>query len=316
MKHTPLETRLARAGRRSDLRRLQDYASPPMATSAWMPANDNEVGSTQVDRIVEIRPSPDEMVCLAARDAIKARGGYGPITAAELDAPMRARLRVDSKGVITQWLGGDNRWHDTAELFRQPKGKRRKTDEERRADNERHLAIRGSGGFPAASTYRERDSEGEDYRRNRAAYWAQILCACNDNRRREIDRLGVGGGHAFEEAWANTGLPPASRIPKHMTAIAPGAEFMGYRQHRNVTATPGSFVGPASGPEDALVAAMDAPRVTAALAAHAAVLEASLDVLTAREIAAANGWGNTKAGERKAVAAQDNALDALAKLAA
>jgi hypothetical protein len=55
-----------------------------------MPANDNEVGGTQVDRIVEIRPSPDEMVRLAAKDAIRARDGYGPIIAAELDAPMRA----------------------------------------------------------------------------------------------------------------------------------------------------------------------------------------------------------------------------------
>jgi hypothetical protein len=281
-----------------------------------MPANDNQPSGTQIDRIVEIRPSPDEMVRLTVKDAIKARRGYGPITAAELDVPMRARLRTDHRGHITHWLGGDNRWHDTAELFRQPKGKRRKTDEEREADNQRHLAISGSGGFPAASTYRERGSEGEDYRRNRAAYWAQTLSACSDNRRREIDRLGVGGGHAFGEAWANAGLPPACRIPRYKTAIAPGAEFLGYRQHPNVTATLGSFVGPASGPEDTIIATMDAPQVAAALAAHAAVLEASLDGLTAREIAAANGWGNTKAGERKAVAAQDNALEALAKLAA
>ena len=278
-----------------------------------MPANDNEVGNTQIDRIVEIRPSPDEIVRHAAKDAIRARDGYGPITPQELDAPMRARLRLDARAQITQWLGGDNRWHDTAELFRQPKGKRRKTDEERQADNERHLAIRGSGGFPPASTYRERGSGGEDYRRNRAAYWAQTLSACNDNRRREIDRLGVGGGHAFVEARSNAGLASAERYQR---GVARGAEFMGYRQHRNVTATPGSFVGPASGPRDALVAALDAPRVTATLAAHAAVLEASMDGLTAREIAAANGWANTKAGERKAVAAQDNALEALAKLAA
>lgn len=81
-RHTPLESRLARAGRRSDLRRLQDYAAPH-APSAWMPANDNEVASTQIDRVVEIRPSPDEMVWLAAKDAIRARGGYGPITAGE-----------------------------------------------------------------------------------------------------------------------------------------------------------------------------------------------------------------------------------------
>ncbi|UGX92431.1 hypothetical protein G6321_00043155 [Bradyrhizobium barranii subsp. barranii] len=51
----------------------------------------------------------------------------------ELDTPMRARLRLDARGQVTQWLGGlDNRWHDAAELFRQVKGGRRKSDEEGR----------------------------------------------------------------------------------------------------------------------------------------------------------------------------------------
>ncbi|WP_157158540.1 hypothetical protein [Bradyrhizobium sp. WSM1253] len=280
-----------------------------------MPANDNSPSGTQVDRVIEIRPSPDEMVRLAVKDAIRARDGYGPITAAELDATMRARLRI-KRGQITAWLGSDGRWHDAAELFRQEKGRRRKMDEDRQADNERHLAIRGSGGFPAASTYRERGSEGEDYRRQRAAYWAQTVSACNDNARREIDRLGVGGRHAFGEAWANAGLPPACRIPRYMTAVAPGAEFLGYRQHRNITATPGSFVGPASGPQEALIAGLDALKTKAGLGEHFHVLEDSLDGLTAREIAAERGWGNGKAGERRAVAAQDSALQTLAQLAA
>jgi hypothetical protein len=169
-KQIPLERRLARAGRRSDLRLLQGYATPH-APSAWMPANDNEVVSIQVDRIVEIRPSPDEMVRLAAKDAIRARDGYGPITAAELDVPMRARLRIDRRGQITAWLGSDGRWHDTAELFRQPKGKRRKTDEERQADNARHLSIPATGAFPERSGYVVHGSEGQVYRRNRAARW-------------------------------------------------------------------------------------------------------------------------------------------------
>ncbi|MBR0863194.1 hypothetical protein ACVIWV_000022 [Bradyrhizobium diazoefficiens] len=253
----------------------------------------------------------DEMVRLAAKNAIRARGGYGPITAAELDTPMRARLRLDARGQVTQWLGGDNRWHDAAELFRQVKGGRRKSDEEREADNQRHLSIIGSGGFPVASTYRERGSEGEDYRRMRGAHWAQSLCACNDNRRVEIDRAGLGSRATFAAARSNAGLAPAERCP---TGIARGTEFMGYRQHRNVTATPGSFVGPASGPEDALIAALDAPKIRANLGEHFPVLEDSLDGLTAREIAAANGWGNGKAEERRAVKAQDLALAAVASL--
>ncbi|MBB4395176.1 hypothetical protein [Bradyrhizobium sp. ERR14] len=71
--------------------------------------------------------------------------------------------------------------------------------------------------------------------------------------------------------------------------MARGAEFLGYRQHRNNTATKGSFDGPACGPEDALISTLDAPHVAAALGDHLAVLEASLDGLTAREIGAANG---------------------------
>jgi hypothetical protein len=307
----PIETRLARAGRRSDLRRLQDYAAPH-TTSAWMPANDNEVGSTQVDRIVEIWPSPDEMMRIAAKDAIKTRGIYGPITPTELDAAARRHIKVEG-GRILKWKGSDNRWHEAAELFRQAKGSRRKTDEEREADNQRHLSIRGSGGFPAASSYRQRGSEGEDYQRLRAAYWAQTIAVANCNARVDIDRAGLGGRHSFNQARSNAGLPPAERCH---TGIARGAEFLGYRQHRNVTSTPGSLVGPASGPEDALIAALDAPQVKARLGEHLAVLEASLDGLTARQIADTKGWGSSKAGERKAVLAQDNALQALAKIAA
>lgn len=59
---------------------------------------------------------------------------------------------------------------------------------------------------------------------------------------------------------------------------------------------------------------MDAPLVTASLGEHFAVLEASLDGATARQIAAANGWGNSKTGERRAVLAQDDALAVLAAM--
>ena len=62
-----------------------------------------------------------------------------------------------------KWRALIYRWHDAADLSRQVKGARRKTDEEREADNQRHLAIRSSGGFPTASTYRDRRAEGENY---------------------------------------------------------------------------------------------------------------------------------------------------------
>lgn len=76
------------------MRLLQQYAGPPV-TSAWMPANDNEVVSTRVDRIVEIRPSPKEQIRIAAKDAIRARGTYGPITPHELDVAARRNIKVE-----------------------------------------------------------------------------------------------------------------------------------------------------------------------------------------------------------------------------
>ncbi|MGM4954353.1 hypothetical protein ACT4MK_03230 [Bradyrhizobium barranii] len=63
-----------------------------------------------------------------------------------------------------------------------------------------------------------------------------------------------------------------------------------------------------------LIAGLDAPNMRAGLGEHFHVLEESLDGLTARGIAAANGWGDRKAGEPKAVATEDLALAASAAL--
>lgn len=46
-----------------------------------------------------------------------------------------------------KWKGADSRWHDAAELLRQPKGGRRKTDEEQEADNKRHLPFAAVASF-------------------------------------------------------------------------------------------------------------------------------------------------------------------------
>jgi hypothetical protein len=314
----PLAIRLARAGREEDLKRLIRHGTV-VSVPTWLSADGNlpEVeGKPLPDRVVELRPSPDEMVRLAAKDAISARAGYGPITAAELDVPMRARLRLDSKGVITEWRGSDERWHDTAELFRQAKGKRRKSEAERRDDNQRHLAIRGSGGFPERMQRSTTPSEGEDFRRLRAAFWARAMGVANDNARVDIDRAGVGGRHSFDEAWRNAGLYPACRISRHITVIAKGAEFMAFRVHSNPTAAKGSFVGAPDAVERQIVETIDAPRTDAALGEHAKVLDMSIAGMTAREIARELGWGETKQAERKAVAAQDAALAALAEVEA
>lgn len=311
----PLAIRLARAGRKEDLKRLIKYGTV-VTVPSWLSADGNlpEVeGKPLPDRVVELRPSPDEMVRLAAKDAISASEGYGPITPQDLDAPMRARLRFDTKGQITEWRGSDNRWHDTAELFRQPKGKRRKSEAERQDDNARHLSIRGSSGFPEQMQRSAVPSYGEDFRRLRAAHWVQAMGVANDNRR-DIDRIGVGGRHNFDEAWRNAGLYPACRILRHITVIAKGAEFMAFRVHSNPRAMQGGVEGGHDLVERQIIATIDAPRTDAALGEHARVLDLSIAGMTAREIARQLGWGETKRGERKAVAAQDAALMVLAGL--
>lgn len=83
---------------------------------------------------------------------------------------------------------------------------------------------------------------------------------------------------------------------------------------KNDLATEGSFVGAPDAVENAIIAAIDAPKIVAGLGEHAAVLQDSLDGMTAREIAAKRGWGDGKASEQRAVRAQDRALSALADM--
>ncbi len=256
----PLALRLARQGRYADLRRLISYGTVPTVTT-WLSADGDlpEAGKPLPDRVTELRPSPDEIVRLAVQNAIAARDGVGPITPAELDAAAERNMRRDARGAITHWRGSDGKWRQVAELFRQPKGKRRKSEEERHDDNARHMALRGSGGFPERMQRSATPSAGEDYRRLRAAHWVQAMGPANDNRR-VLDRRKIGAGVRFEDAWKNAGLYPACRLPRFMTAIAPGAEFLAFRVHSNPRATQGSFVGPASGPERAEVRRPDRRR--------------------------------------------------------
>lgn len=309
----PLALQLARQKRTADLQRLISYGRVPTATT-WLSTDGDlpEAGKPLPDRVTELRPSPDEVVRIAARTAIAARDGVGPITPAELDAAAERNMRRDARGAITHWRGSDGKWRQVAELFRQPKGKRRKSEEERHDNNARHMALRGSGTFPVRAQRSATPSAGEDYRRLRAAHWVQAMGPANDNRR-VLDRRKIGAGVLFDRARANAGLPPVERGP---TVIAPGAEFLAFRVHSNPRATPGSFVGPASGLEDVMIAAIDAPRNEAALGDHARVLDLSIAGATAKEIALTMGWDAGRQGERKAVAAQDAALVALEKMAA
>jgi hypothetical protein len=87
-----------------------------------------------------------------------------------------------------------------------------------------NLSLRGSVGLPE----RCQRSRGAERRGRlqalRAAYWVQAMGVANDNASTSIDRMGVRGRHSFDEAWSNAGLYPACRNPRHITAIAKGAD--------------------------------------------------------------------------------------------
>ncbi|WP_159012559.1 hypothetical protein [Bradyrhizobium sp. S69] len=80
------------------------------------PANDNDQ-PIAADRVIEVRPRPDEL----NRILHLRFPGMGPAYGAQLDAAARKTFNTD----MTQWFGLDGRWHSTGEQYRQSKGKRR-----------------------------------------------------------------------------------------------------------------------------------------------------------------------------------------------
>ena len=80
-------------------------------------ANDNDEQPIASDRVIEVRPSPDELNRILHRRF----PGMGPAYGRQLDAAAKATFNAD----MTKWLGLDGRWHSTQENYRQPKGKRR-----------------------------------------------------------------------------------------------------------------------------------------------------------------------------------------------
>jgi len=205
------------------------------------PANDNVPSGFGGDLILELRPSPDELLRLALHDAIAERP-YGPVSPADIDRATRRRIRFKD-GRIDQWLGGDGRWHSAEPHYRHEHGKRRRSEADKQEDAARCLSLPATGQLPS-TTFKATGRP----------------CSYNVL----LHRLGVSGFYNFDEAWANAGLYPACRVPRHMVGIARGVQFMAGRVRRNACAS-GSFVGPASGPEHALIAGLDLPRVAAAL---------------------------------------------------
>ena len=299
----PIITRLRRAGRHHDAAGLARLAIP-----AEMPegANDDQDGFG-VDTVFEIRPTENEI----ARACMKP------------DADGQVGLRFDKRGRITSYRAtdkdgepvldkdGNERWFRAYEGYRQSKGSRRKSLKVLSEASADHLALRGSGAFPERSRYRENNSGGADYWRTRHAVTMTAMVGQNQEARVEMDRRGLGSLAPFAQARSNAGLPPAERGP---TVVARGAGFLAGTVAKNELATEGSFVGAPDAFENAMVAKIDAPRIETALGGHAEVLRDSLDGMTARELAAQRGWGNSKGAEERAVRAQDRALTALAQV--
>jgi hypothetical protein len=85
------------------------------------PANDNAEQPIAADRVIEVRPSPDELNTILHRRF----PGMGPAYGRQLDEAAKSTFNAD----FTKWLGLDGRWHSTQENYRQPKGKRRQPKE-------------------------------------------------------------------------------------------------------------------------------------------------------------------------------------------
>ncbi|MGY4358485.1 hypothetical protein ACVWZR_007610 [Bradyrhizobium sp. i1.3.1] len=198
MHRTPIESRLARAGRRSDLRLLQDYARPPKPE----PANDNLPSGYSADLRLEVRPSPDELLRLALQDAIVARP-YGPVSLADIDRATRQRIRFKD-GRIDQWLGGDGRWHSAEPHYRHERGKR--------------PALRSTcRKMPPATWHYPPQASFRAPPTKALGGPAAIMRSCS--------------GSACAGSTA-AGLYPACRVTRHMVGIARGVQFMAGRVRR------------------------------------------------------------------------------------
>jgi hypothetical protein len=291
-KTNPLVTRLRRAGRADDVKRLAWLAIPDALPQA---VNDEEKEGMAADSVHEMRPSDREIE-----------------TALKSDPTGKECFRYNSQGHLTQWRiitdEGEERWFRAREGYRHSKGARRPSAGDTE-DASPYLALRGGYSPPDTTPRSKALSEGADYCRMRAAYWVEAMGAINDARRLELDRLGVGARAAFAQARANVGLQPAERL---QDGVAWQVDFLCGKVDRGGKAKHGSFVGAPDDAENRLIAQMDAPAISAELGEHAAIIDMSLSGSSAAEIAVKLGYAKTKAGERRVVAAQDAALVALA----
>lgn len=174
------------------------------------------------DSVLEMRPSPDELNRILHRRF----SGMGPAYGAQLDEAARKTFNSD----MSKWLGLDGRWHSTAPKYRQSKGGRRQAKANRTGANNRYLALPATGSFSERSHYKEHGSTGEDYRRQRAMKWIEIM-----------------------PTWS----PTPGAVERLDPCVAADAGFMGQRVHGNASAARAGCYGVPGSAEDAMIALLD-----------------------------------------------------------
>lgn len=307
-KPTPgrLIARLIRLGRHDDARFLVDLAKARRAV-----ANDNvAAGDIGVDTAMVFRPTVEEI----RRASIKTKDGK-PDQIGEIG------LRFSAKGELTEWrvaeadgtprLGkdGEEIWLKPVERYRQPKGKRRRTSAALSADNNAHgswlLSLRGTGKMPPAWVPDTRYASACRVLARLTA--AMVGYAVPSRLRDDLRTHGVDGGQCLAACAAAN---PQASVQRCKPGMAWKVDFLCGKPDANPMATEGSFVGAPDAAEMTMIAAVDANGQSVP-----AVLDMALAGMTMREIAAANGWGNTKHAERKAVAEVDAAIAELRRAA-
>lgn len=299
-----LFARLIRLGRQDDAEFLAGIVKARNAA-----ANDNVPPSDGmgVDTVVEIRPTPNEIMLASKPDE---NGEIG--------------LRFNAKGVLTEWrpvdengnpaIGADGKhiWLKPVDRYRHAKGSRRKTARELSAKSSGHadwlLSLRGTGKMPPAWAP---DTRYPSVCRVLARLAAAAIGYVVPSKSREVlAGHGVDGTRTLDQcAEAN----PQATVALRKSGVARKVDFLAGKPDTNAMATEGSFVGAPDAAEMSMIAAIDADRASDRIVD---VLDMALAGMTMREIAAAKGRKPTKGGEEWAVRAVDRAIADLKKYAA
>lgn len=304
-KHTSgrLFSRLVRLGRQDDAEFLAILIAARNAV-----ANDNlpPPDGMSVDSIMEIRPTPNEVIAASKPDE---SGEIG--------------LRFNAKGELIEWRPVDNDgnpvigkdgnqfWLKPVDRYRHAKGGRRKTGKDLSSDDTSHanwiMSLRGTGTMPPAWVSDTRyQSVCGMFLRLAAAVVGFVMPSKN---REFLASYGVDGTRSLEQCAESN---PQAAVKRCRPGMAYKVEFLCGKPDSGGTATEGSFVGAPDAAEMTMIAAIDAD---GSYEKMPIVLEMALLGMTMKEIAKARNWGDTKQAERKAVLEVDAAIAELRRAA-